>query len=44
VARFLLVRLSHAVLVVFGVSVVAFGLMHLSGDPPARTSSCFAGS
>lgn len=33
--RFLLVRLSHAVLVVLGVSVVAFGLLHLSGDPAA---------
>jgi peptide/nickel transport system permease protein len=33
--RFLLVRLGHAVLVVLGVSVIAFGLMHLSGDPAA---------
>ncbi len=33
--RFLLVRLSHALLVVFGVSLIAFGLMHLSGDPAA---------
>ncbi len=34
-ARFFVVRLSHAVLVVFGVSLIAFGLMHLSGDPAA---------
>lgn len=34
-ARFLLVRFLHAILVVLGVSVVAFGLLHLSGDPAA---------
>jgi peptide/nickel transport system permease protein len=33
--RFVLVRASHALLVVLGVSVVAFGLLHLSGDPAA---------
>jgi peptide/nickel transport system permease protein len=33
--RFVLVRASHALLVVLGVSVVAFALLHLSGDPAA---------
>jgi peptide/nickel transport system permease protein len=32
-ARYLLVRLLHAVLVVFGVSLIVFVLTHLGGDP-----------
>ncbi len=33
--RFLVVRLAHSLLVVFGVSLIAFALTHLSGDPAA---------
>src|SRR3990172_8184321 len=33
--RYLLQRLLHSVFVVFGVSVIAFALVHLSGDPAA---------
>ena len=33
--QFLLRRLWHAVLVLVGISVIVFGMMHLSGDPAA---------